>query len=211
MKKILLLILNFVLFITNVNAKELIMTKYFKTTYYDNSFITKEISSYEYNNLPLYDTLGNIVETEYKKLTIERNNNLIKLGLSWKKTPNYLSFDVISLSSDSAVFDNNTIFGNQFSNIKNVNYDCNSQNTRIFANGFGISMNLVDNANSHNLIIQARINSGSGRIYGNYRHARRNVTLNDSTNYYLSNGNIIFYNQTINNYYDSINPVWIDI
>ena len=159
------------------------MTKYYKTTMNNGKYLTKEISAYDYINVPAYEL------------------------------QNFLSYDIISIMSDNIIFNNNTIIGNQKNNINIINYNFSSQNTKIFANGFGISMNLVDNAIEHTLTLQANIdfNSGTGRIYSNYRHARNNISLTNSLNYYLMNGNIIFYNSTIDGYYDKINPVWIDV
>lgn len=211
MKKIIIILS--ILFYIDVNASTSSMTKYYKTTTNNGKYLTKEISAYDYINVPKFELMNNEVNTEYKRMTIRVQNNKVILNLSWKKTPNYLSYDVIALNSDNIYFNNTSIIGYQRNSINVIDYQSNSQNTRIFANGFGISMNLVDNAIEHTLILQANINSnsGTGRIYGNYRHARNNISLTNSLNYYLSNGNINFYNSTIDNYYDKINPVWIDI
>lgn len=211
MKKIIIILS--ILFYIDVNASTSSMTKYYKTTMNNGKYLTKEISAYDYINVPKFELMNNEVNTEYKRMTIRVQNNKVILNLSWKKTPNYLSYDVIALNSDNIYFNNTSIIGYQRNSINIIDYQSNSQNTRIFANGFGISMNLVDNANEHTLILQANISSNSrtGRIYGNYRHARNNISLTNSLNYYLSNGNINFYNSTIDSYYDKINPVWIDI
>lgn len=211
MKKIIIILSIF--FYIDVNASTSSMTKYYKTTMNNGKYLTKEISAYDYINVPKFELMNNEVNTEYKRMTIRVQNNKVILNLSWKKTPNYLSYDVIALNSDNIYFNNTSIIGYQRNSINVIDYQSNSQNTRIFANGFGISMNLVDNANEHTLILQANISSNSrtGRIYGNYRHARNNISLTNSLNYYLSNGNINFYNSTIDSYYDKINPVWIDI
>lgn len=211
MKKIIIILS--ILFYIDVNASTSSMTKYYKTTMNNGKYLTKEISAYDYINVPKFELMNNEVNTEYKRMTIRVQNNKVILNLSWKKTPNYLSYDVIALNSDNIYFNNTSIIGYQRNSINIIDYQSNSQNTRIFANGFGISMNLVDNATEHTLILQANIssNSGTGRIYGNYRHARNNISLTNSLNYYLSNGNINFYNSTIDSYYDKINPVWIDI
>lgn len=211
MKKIIIILS--ILFYIDVNASTSSMTKYYKTTMNNGKYLTKEISAYDYINVPAYELQNSEVNTEYKKMVISKYNNTVKLFVSWKKTPNFLSYDIISIMSDNIIFNNNTIIGNQKNNINIINYNFSSQNTKIFANGFGISMNLVDNAIEHTLTLQANIdsNSGTGRIYGNYRHARNNISLTNSLNYYLMNGNIIFYNSTIDGYYDKINPVWIDV
>ena len=211
MKKIIIILS--ILFYIDVNASTSSMTKYYKTTMNNGKYLTKEISAYDYINVPAYELQNSEVNTEYKKMTLIRSGSYVRLEVSWKKTPNYLSYDVIAIMSDNIGFNNNTVFGSQKNNINTINYSTDLQNTRIFVNGFGISMNLVDNATEHTLILQANIssNSGTGRIYGNYRHARNNISLTNSLNYYLSNGNINFYNSTIDSYYDKINPVWIDI
>lgn len=211
MKKIIIILS--ILFYIDVNASTSSMTKYYKTTMNNGKYLTKEISAYDYINVPAYELQNSEVNTEYKKMTLIRSGSYVRLEVSWKKTPNYLSYDVIAIMSDNIGFNNNTVFGSQKNNINTINYSTDLQNTRIFVNGFGISMNLVDNATEHTLILQANIssNSGTGRIYGNYRHARNNISLTNSLNYYLSNGNINFYSSTIDSYYDKINPVWIDV
>lgn len=116
--------------------------------------------------------------------------------------------------SNDVTFNTNIILGKQLAILSDgtniVNYNKTTQNTKLFNNGIGISMNLVNDAIYYNLTLSVNYN-GSGKIFGNYRHAQSNVSLSESQNYYLSNGNIVFNSSSINNKYDSINPVWIDV
>ena len=180
MKKIIIILS--ILFYIDVNASTSSMTKYYKTTMNNGKYLTKEISAYDYINVPAYELQNSEVNTEYKKMTLIRSGSYVRLEVSWKKTPNYLSYDVIAIMSDNIGFNNNTVFGSQKNNINTINYSTDLQNTRIFVNGFGISMNLVDNATEHTLILQANLisNCGTGRIYGNYRHAINNISLTNS-------------------------------
>lgn len=212
MKKIFFAMLIFLIGFMECNA--MTNEKYYKTILTESKYITYEISQEEYNSVDLVELLNSNIETEYKRMSINQIGRNIKLSVSWKKTPKYKSYDVISIMSDDVKFNANTIIGEQvaISNKGNdiVNYSISSNNTQFFNNGVGISMNLVNDAIYYDLSLVVSY-SGNGKIYGNYRHAQSNVTLSQSQNYYLKNGNIVFKNSSINNKYDSINPVWISI
>ena len=138
--------------------------------------------------------------------------NKVNLSVSWKKTPNYKSYDVIALMSEDVTFSANSIFGEQKAIVNGsselVRYNMSTQNVKIFNNGIGISMNLINNAQTYDLTLRITY-YGSGKIWGNYRHAQANISFSQAQNYYLNNGNIIFNNSSINNKYDNINPVWV--
>ena len=213
MKKILFILSLFLIGIIECSAST--NEKYFKTICDDGKYITHEISKEEYNSVDSISLLSNTVETEYNKMSINRIGKTIELIVSWKKTPKYKSFDVISIMSDEVNFNANTIIGEQKATLSNgnsfVNYSITTQNTRILGNGIGISMNLVNDAIYYELSLSVSY-SGSGRIYGNYRHAQSNVSLSQSQSYYFENGgNIVFNNTSINDKYDIINPVWINV
>lgn len=212
MKKIVFVLFMFIIGL--VECKAISSEAYYKTTYIDNEYVVSEISKEEYDSVDLVSVLSSTVETEYKKMYINSSGNSVILNIEWKKTPKYKSYDVIALMSNDVSFNTNTIFGEQKAILSNgnslVNYNKTTQNTKLFNNGIGISMNLVNDAIYYNLTLSVNYN-GNGRIYGNYRHAQSNVSLNESQNYYLSNGNIVFNNSSINNKYDTINPVWVNV
>lgn len=212
MKKIVFVLFMFIIGL--VECKAISSEAYYKTTYIDNEYVVSEISKEEYDSVDLVSVLSSSVETEYKKMYINSSGNSIILNVEWKKTPKYKSYDVIALMSNDVSFNTNIMYGKQLAILSDgtniVNYNKTTQNTKLFNNGIGISMNLVNDAIYYNLTLSVNYN-GSGRVYGNYRHAQSNVTLSESQNYYLSNGNIVFNNSSINNKYDSINPVWVNV
>ncbi len=212
MKKIVFVLFMFIIGL--VECKAISSEAYYKTTYIDNEYVVSEISKEEYDSVDLVSVLSSSVETEYKKMYINSSGNSVILNVEWKKTPKYKSYDVIALMSNDVSFNTNIMYGKQLAILSDgtniVNYNKTTQNTKLFNNGIGISMNLVNDAIYYNLTLSVNYN-GSGRVYGNYRHAQSNVTLSESQNYYLSNGNIVFNNSSINNKYDSINPVWVNV
>lgn len=212
MKKITFTIIVFLLGISN--SKALSNEKYYKTTYENNVYKVKEISSKEYNSVDSNQLSDSYIETEYKKISLNILGNTVKLNVNWKKTPRYKSYDVIAIMGDGVTFDANSIVGYQIATLTNdhqtVHYDIATKNTKIFNNGIGISMNLIDTAIYYNLSLSIRY-TGRGKVYGNYRHATSNVSLNQSLNYYLNNGSIIFNTDSLNNTYDNISPIFVNI
>lgn len=71
-------------------------------------------------------------------------------------------------------------------------------------------MNLIDGGIYYELSLSI-IYNGHGTIYGNYRHATSNVTLNQSLGYEVTNGNIVFSNNSIDNKYDRVKPLTINV
>lgn len=213
MKKVLFGILIFMIGILQCDAY--VNEKYFKTVLLnDNYFISKEITKEEYESISEINLLSSSVETEYKKMVISVSGSQVQLSIDWKKTPKYKSYDVIAIMSDDVSFIANTLIGVQTAILSDdteiINYSFSGQNSKLLNNGIGVSMNLVNDAIYYSLTLRVRTN-GSGNIYGNYRHAQANVSLDQSQNYYFENGNIIFNNTSINNKYDSILPVMITV
>lgn len=212
MKKIIFTLLIFVFGISNCNATT--NEKYFKTICEDGIYTSIEISADEFNSITEFDLLSTSVETEYKKMSLSNNGQNINLSVTWKKTPKYKSYDVIAVMSNDVTFYVSSLVGLQTATVSGskeyAHYNYNSQNVKIFDNGIGISMNLINNATYYVLDMTIRY-YGNGLVYGNYRHAQSNVTLAQSQDYYLSNGNIVFNNSSISSKYDSISPVQINV
>lgn len=212
MKKVLFMIILFMFGI--LNSKAVSSEKYYKTTYHNNDYKLEEISVKEYDAVDLKQLLNSYIETEYKKISLNILANSAVLNVEWKKTPKYKSYDVIAIMGDGVTFDANSTVGYQRAMLSNdsefIYYDITKKNTKIFNNGVGISMNLIDSALYYNLSLNINY-TGKGKIYGNYRHATANLTLNQSLNYYLNNGNIIFNTNTLNNSYDKIIPISVTI
>ena len=212
MRKIVFVLFMFIIGLAE--CKAISSEAYYKTTYIDNEYIISKISKEEYDLVDLVSVLSSPVETEYKKMYINSSGNSVILNVEWKKTPKYKSYDVIALMSNDVTVHSTLPLPPPHHPPRAapyiVNYNKTTQNTKLFNNGIGISMNLVNDAIYYNLTLSVNYN-GSGKIFGNYRHAQSNVSLSESQNYYLSNGNIVFNSSSINNKYDSINPVWIDV
>lgn len=188
--------------------------KYYKTTELNGKFFAQEITEKEYNSVSDISLMSTSTITEYKMMKITQNSNSVTLTVQWKKTPKYKSYDVIAIMGDGVVFTNSTLDGIQLATLASdtsiVNYNIATQNTKIFNNGLGISMNLVDDAIRHSLTMTVNfVKTGSNpAIYGNYRHATENVSLSTSKDYTIGLGTINF-NNGINSKYDSIQPVKI--
>lgn len=212
MKKMVLALLIFTFGILKCNATT--CEKYYKTIYENGVYSSFEISADEFNSINEIDLLSTSVETEYKRMSLSDNGQSVDLSVTWKKTPKYKSYDVIAVMSDDVTFYVNSLVGLQTATVGDskeyAHYNYNTQNVKVFDNGIGISMNLINDATYYVLEMTVRY-YGNGLVYGNYRHVQDNVTLSQSQNYYLSNGNIVFNNSSINNKYDSINPVWINV
>lgn len=212
MKKFVFTLFIFTIGILTCNATT--SEKYYKTIYEDGVYSSFEISEDEFNSVSDADLLSTSVETEYKKMTLSNKGQSLNLSVTWKKTPKYKSYDVIAIMSDDVTFYVSSLVALQTATVggstEYAHYNYNNQNVKIFDRGIGISMNLINDATYYVLDMTIRY-YGSGLVYGNYRHAQSNVTLAQSQNYYLSNGNIVFNNSSINNKYDIINPVWVNV
>lgn len=195
-----------------VECDALTNKKYYRTVLENGNYISTEISKEDYDSVQIVNLNSLSVETEYKMMSVTILGNKVNLSVSWKKTPNYKSYDVIALMSEDVTFSANSIFGEQKAIVNGsselVRYNMSTQNVKIFNNGIGISMNLINNAQTYDLTLRITY-YGSGKIWGNYRHAQANISFSQAQNYYLNNGNIIFNNSSINNKYDNINPVWV--
>lgn len=212
MKKLIFTLFMFTIGILTCNAAT--SEKYYKTIYENGVYSSFEISEDEFNSVDDIELLSASVETEYKKMSLSNTGTSINLSVTWKKTPKYKSYDVIAIMSNDVTFYVNSLVGLQTATVGGskefAHYNYNSQNVKIFDKGIGISMNLINDATYYVLDMTIRY-YGSGLVYGNYRHAQSNVTLAQSQDYYLSNGNIVFNNSSISNKYDSINPVGINV
>ena len=221
MKKIILTIFVSLIFTITVSADTNV--RFFKTIEYeDDSFETIEIEASEFNYYKNNEIalMNNEHTTAYKRIEILADQSTITLKVNWVKLPTYSSYDVIAVRGDGVRFYNGTIKGTQSYHENNtnqiINYNRNSNNTKIFDNGVGISMNLVDGASDYELTLEVGYykTSNSGTVYGSYQHAQRNVSLNQSQNYSLSAsglGGVIDFSTSVRNYYDGMGGVSISI
>lgn len=226
MKKIIFIVglsLINLIFISSVNANELESVKYFKTITnpFTNYSQTYEITEEEFNNVNEIELYSTVHTTEYKKITISKQGEgNISLEVIWKKNPSVRSYDVIAIRGEGVSFISSTASGRQHY-IKNgtketIEYKRNSNNTKIFENGVGISMNLVDEASDYTLKLNIRYtkNSSNATIYGSYQHSQRNITLDQSQRYTLSSngfGNVLDFDSTVKSYFDGMGGVSIEV
>ncbi len=203
---------------TNCYASENSNIKYYKTIYNltNKESVTNETSAYDYEHESKIMTLGTSVITEYKKLAITTSNNNVTLTLEWKNMPKYRSYDVIAIRGENVNFNTSEILGAQFYNKDKINYTSQTNNTKVFSNGVGISMNLVDKATSYTLELKATYTktNANATIYGSYQHAQANVTLVQSQKYTISsNGycSVVQFDSGVKKYYDGMNGVSISV
>lgn len=226
MKKIIFMVgislINLII-ISNVKASEMENVKYFKTVVntITNYSQTYEVTEKEFNNANEMDLYSALHITEYKKISISKlSTGNISLKLEWEKNPAVRSYDVIALRGEGVSFNSATLDGKQIyiknGNQETINYTKNSNNTQIFENGVGISMNLVDGATKYilRLNIQYTKENNNATIYGSYQHSQRNITLNQSKHYILSSsglGNVLAFDSTVKSYFDGMGGVFINV
>ena len=209
MKKILFALIAIFTLSINCQAMERNVTKYYETTYLYDVPITKEITENKYNSEDVVLFSSDMVQTEYKKVSVSIIDDLAKLNVVWKQEPRVKSFDILSMYIEGSGFIIGSISGTQLASTangtKNYPYLASTKNTKLFSNGFGISMNLADAGNRFTLSIMAKVNdSAKGKkLVASYRHAVRNIILSTSQKYNLINGNIKFPTNNLNSNYDS--------
>ena len=161
-------------------------------------------------------------QTTYKKISLidselSNNGHLIRIYTQWLIVPVTQSYDVTAMRVEDA----NIIEGSQDGTqvyIKNgttgfVDYSPNGTNIVKYDNGFGISMNLVNNASYYETDISAIVQATSqyAKVYGTYQHAVRDVTLGDSQSYTISHngyGSVLNFATGVQNWYDGMNGVY---
>lgn len=207
----------------NTNSDEGTQTAvmYVKTTTYEGGLtVDEEITEEEYNQMGNEPDIMplNTIETNAKKLSLTMNSlgggkYRAILTTTWKSIPKVKSFDVTAMRFDcfNASYDSSTT-GRQLYDGHSITYSNGGTNMKKFANGFGISMNIVDSTSSNlstylQTIVSKPSACSSGKIYATYQHATKNVTLAQSQSYTISSsgkGSVIKFNTTaISDTYDS--------
>lgn len=212
----------------NISAKaeeEIIAseTKYYKTVsdIYGVIQTQEEITEEEYETAREINLMaGPYYNTAYQKLTIGASGISVNLNMEWLAVPTMKTFDVIALRTEGVTFNVNSLSGTQ-SYYKNgdygaVGYTYTSNNTKIFNNGLGISMNLVDGGTNFNLSMSVGYNiTGSyPKIYGTYQHATKDISLANSQKYTLSSlgfGKVVLFDSSVKGYYDQFGGVDVSL
>ena len=164
-------------------------------------------------------------ESNYKRIQIIDNyitNNLhsVMVYTQWLVTPATKSFDVTAMRFEDATIVEGTQDGTQTywanGEYDFITYSPNGTNIRKQSNGFGISMNLVNDASYFETDISANIRAtgGAATVYGTYQHAVTNVTLEQSHSYNISHngfGSVLNFATGVQNYYDRMQGVYVEL
>lgn len=181
-------------------------TKYIQTVYNHryNAITEKEITKEEFesNIMPILNDDGTYIETTNKRLEITLVGfdpwNYVVLTNTWKGSPAVRSFDVIGIRGDGVDFRDGSQTGEQIysenGKYTKIDYDWNGTNIKRFDNGFGISMNVVNNSNLESLQMSVDCDvtptKSYSDIFGSYQHAVTDVSLEESHNYKLEAGGL---------------------
>lgn len=176
-------------------------TIYYKGVSKNNdSYTWKEVTEEEYNSEEV-TPFSTTVTTNYKTLNLSVFHNAsddvydFYLQANWKYVPKVRSFDVIGFRFYNIAIINGSQTGTQAYKKKGeayydtIVYSANGKNISKQSNGFGISMNLVDDdIDDIELSIDASglKSSSVSHVYGSYQHATENVTLAQSQQYTIS-------------------------
>lgn len=199
--------------------------KFYRGVSYNNgSYTWTEITESEYNSVnPEAVPASPSHETNYKRISISAINlgssYEIYMGAVWKVIPAARSYDVIALRFNNVALISGSHYGYQFyklngaSGSSHISYSANGTNIYHQDQGFGISMNLV-NDDIVNLQLEIGVSgiiSGSyPHVYGSYQHAVDDVTLTQSKYYTISGagyGNVINFYPNIQDMYDGMDGV----
>ena len=164
-------------------------------------------------------------ESNYKRIQIIDNyitNNLhsVMVYTQWLVTPATKSFDVTAMRFEDATIVEGTQDGTQTywanGEYDFITYSPNGTNIRKQSNGFGISMNLVNDASYFETDISADIKASNSNatVYGTYQHAVTNVTLEQSHSYNISHngfGSVLNFATGVRGYYDGMQGVYVEL
>lgn len=138
---------------------------------------------------------------------------------TWTSILRTRSFDVIGFRGYDFQFRNGSQCGEQIyvenGEYKVIDYSWDGTNIKRLDNGFGISMNIVNNdIEALQLWLECDIKALSQypAIYGSYQHAIKSVSLAESQNYTLSGGglgSVFVYPYSISSKYDGMSGVRI--
>lgn len=149
--------------------------------------------------------------TSYKTISLTNNNGYVTIKLTWKKDPKIRSYDVFAVRLQGLTYGNTISFKQYYTENGTTKVNTNAT-LKKFSNGFGESFLLSDKSNLE-CSITFYVN-GTGKVYATYQHATSNISLNDSTNYTLSAlglGNVLLFNNRINDKYDKMAGINISI
>lgn len=145
--------------------------------------------------------------------------NYVVATATWKIIPKTRSFDVFGMRGEDFEFRDGSQEGEQVyienGNYNVINYSWNGTNIKRFDDGFGISMNIVNNTITDlqtSVECDVRPTDEYPAIYSSYQHAVASVTLEQSHNYTLGRaglGNVFKYPYSISSKYDGMSGIWL--
>ena len=170
-------------------------------------------------------TYASSYETTYKRIkfidvTLNNNGHRLTVYTQWIITPVTQSYDVTAMRVEDAYIVDGSQTGLQVYKkngvVGSVNYSPNGTNIRKEDDGFGISMNLVNNAQYYETEISANVVATSqyAKAYGTYQHAVTDVSLDESRSYTISYngfGDVVNFATGVQNLYDRMNGVSISL
>lgn len=157
-------------------------------------------------------------QTEYKTLYVlyyydsEEQRYYMISQLFWEKEPLIKKYDIFAARWTNSV-SYSFLKGTQEATGKSmVTYLPGDDNILTFSKAVGITMNLYDNTDNHNLYLYIGFDTYPGTIYVTYQHARHsNITFAMSQSYTISSsglgGVLYFSNTTVRNYYDGMQGI----
>ena len=164
-------------------------------------------------------------QTTYKQISLidvdfDDNSHRLTVYTQWLIVPVTQSYDVTAMRVEDAYIVEGSQTGLQVyrknGTIGSVNYSPNGTNIRKEDDGFGISMNLVNDASYYETEISANVVATSqyAKAYGTYQHAVTDVTLDASQSYFISHngfGGVLNFATGVQNWYDGMNGVSISL
>lgn len=197
--------------------------KYFEVIETSNGIINREIPAEEAPDFDIAPLVSDSYETNYKRIMISQSDTgdnvyYVSFTTQWKVTPNVKSYDVNAIRIEDGSPVNGTQTGLQIywtsttGTYNHVSYAADGTNILKKSNGFGISMNLVDDASYFETNIDGLFETTSqyAKVYGSYQHAIRSVTLAQSHSYTLSHngyGKVVNFTSSVQSYYDGMQGV----
>ena len=187
----------------------------------------KEITEEEYENfnpiMPMLDDKGAYGATSAKEIDMvvvgDTTWNYVVVTAVWKGIPSTRSFDVIGIRGFGLSFRNGSQSGEQIYKLngeyQRISYAWNGTNIKKFDEGFGISMNIVnDNITALEVSVDCDVTptQSSPALYGSYQHAVASVSLSQSQNYTLGGsglGRVFVYPYSISQKYDGMTGLQI--
>lgn len=132
----------------------------------------------------------------------------MSITLNWTKMPTARSCDNIG-----AYLSSTTLISRDKSYYYNDGYELAPQTKKTTGNGLSSTYALSKISNSMNFIEIFKVKN-TGRVTASYQHAKTNITLNDSQNFTFSPsgmGGVFAFNYPVNQYYDGMLGVYLDL